>query len=178
MSVFREEVASKAKRAINWEATQILPDGIYLEWRQKAQYRNAYDWFARLLRPKLNDEEWDKYEVRRHMTGFDPAVAANPEAAPKDSGDAAAASDAPEPEASAHGPASASAAAPAPESPLAGKTPPCPGPNTWCPCACLQVPLSPEMLRTLGKRYTLEWQDQVCNWGSNSPTNFRILWWT
>ena len=161
MSVFREEVASKAKRAINWEATQILPDGIYLEWRQKAQYRNAYDWFARLLRPKLNDEEWDKYEVRRHMTGFDPAVAANPEAAPKDSGDAAAASAAPGPEASAHGPASA-ATAPATESPLAGKTPPCPGPDTWCPCACLKLTWSREMLRTLGKRYTLEWKDQVC----------------
>ena len=145
MSVFREEMVSKAKRAINWEATQILPDGIYLEWRQKAQYRNAYDWFARLLRPKLNDEEWDKYEVRRHMTGFDPAVA-SAEAAPKDSGAGS----------------RASAAASAPESPLAGKTPPCPGPDTWCPCACLKVTWSPAMLRTLGKRYTLEWKDQVC----------------
>ena len=177
MSVFREEVARKYKRAINWPATQTLPDGIYLEWRHKAQYRNAYDWFTRLLRDKLNDEEWLNWEVRRHKDGFDPAVA-NPAAAPKDSGDAAAASAAPGPEASAHGPASASAAAPAPESPLAGKTPPCPGPNTWCPCACLKVTWSPAKLRTLGKRYTLEWQDPVCNWGSNSPTNFRILWWT
>ena len=151
MSVFREEVASKAKRAINWEATQILPDGIYLEWRQKAQYKNAYDWFARVLHTKLNAEEWSTWEVRRHKDGFDPAVA-NPEAAPQDSGDAAAASAAPEPEDSAHGPASASAAASAPEAPLAGKTPPCPGPDTWCPCACLQVPLSPEILHTLGKR--------------------------
>ena len=162
MSVFREEVASKARRAINWEATQILPDGIYLEWKTKAQWKNAYGWFARLLGPKLNAVEWCHWEVRRHRDGFDPAVA-NPEAAPQDSGDAAAAaSAAPAPEASAHGPASASTAAPAPESPLAGKTPPCPGPNTWCPCACLKVTCSPAMLRTLGKRYTLEWKDQVC----------------
>ena len=115
--------------------------------------------------------------MRPHKDGFDPTVAFTAAASAAASAPAAA-SAAPGPEASAHGPASASAAAPAPESPLAGKTPPCPGPNTWCPCACLKVPLSPEMLRTLGKRYTLEWQDQVCNWGSNSPTNFRILWWT
>ena len=41
MSAFREEMASKAKRAINWEVTRTFSDGIYLEWNSKASLKNA-----------------------------------------------------------------------------------------------------------------------------------------
>ena len=58
MVVFRAELASKTKRAIAWDKTKILEDGIFLAWRDQATYFTAYKWFARVLAGKLEESEW------------------------------------------------------------------------------------------------------------------------
>ena len=42
MVVFRAELASKTKRAIDWDKTKILEDGIFLAWRDPGTYFVGY----------------------------------------------------------------------------------------------------------------------------------------
>ena len=167
VAVFREEHASKKKRAIDWDETRFLADGIFLKWHAKAQFKNAYDWFARVLYGKLTDSEWHAWVVRGHRDGFDPDVAAKGAAPRREvvwaSAQDSSATSAPAAtgqgtsEASGEslsGPLAAevaSSAAPAP----AGTEPAADSPGKWCSCAVLQATEDLETLQKLGKLYSL-----------------------